>query len=150
MTKLWGFISRKLQKSIKNYVFGTIPIRSPWTFVHKNPPFWSMKMWISLELLVQILKVSPFWNPLIKNFTLSYNWLLFKKLQMFVIQPIYHFLFSRYLGLTKLNFRLIFWFHFQIRAIRTYSRVKLEKNDSLSLTLGYVSQGKTSLRLYIS
>ena len=44
-------------------------------------------MQISLQPLVQ--KVSPFRDPLIKGFKLSYNPILFEKLQISVIQPRY-------------------------------------------------------------
>ena len=37
------------------------------SLVWKNTIFWSTKIQISLELLEQVLKMSPFWNPLIKG-----------------------------------------------------------------------------------
>ena len=56
LTKLWGFISRVLQKNHQKVLF-LVPLQvwsSPLTLVHKTPLFWNTKMQISLEPLVQI------------------------------------------------------------------------------------------------
>ena len=87
LTKLWGFISRKLQKSIKNYVFGAIPsMKVPFNFCPQKPPFLEHENVNTSETACPNLKSKPILKSSHKGFTLSYNWLLFEKPQISVIQ----------------------------------------------------------------
>ena len=81
LDELWGFIPRKLQKikekENKNPVFDTTPsMKFPFNSCQQNPPFFGTLKCLSLDS-----------NPLIKGFKLSYNWILFWKLRIYVIQP---------------------------------------------------------------
>ena len=78
----------QLQK--RNQKLFLVPLQvwsSPSILTHKNPLFQNTKLQISLEPMVQIEKVSPFWDPLIEGLLLSYNWILFEKIQ--ICYPVY-------------------------------------------------------------